>query len=318
MSQSKCLCSPPMAEKDQDAPRRIAELEDFLGSLADLRNLSAHTLRAYERECRRFLDFAFERGRGPQELRRNDLRAYLASLRQGGLQNSSVRRALSALRTFFKWLLERHPSAKDPSVGIRGPKTQRPLPKVLTEGEVELLLSLDYGDGFHGCRDRALIETLYSSGCRVSELIGIELEDLSLGEGEVRLLGKGRKQRLGLLGGPCLAAIEAWLPERRQRLRELGEETRALFIGERGPRLTSRRVRQIVEQLAIRAGLASIPSPHTLRHSFATHLLDRGADLRSVQELLGHERLVTTQVYTHLSLEKLRRVYESAHPLACG
>ena len=307
-----------MAGREQEPAREIRELEDFLGWLADLRNVSPHTYRAYERECRRFLDFAFERGRGPRALRRNDLRAYLAGLRHGGLQDSSVRRALSALRTFFKWLVERHPGACDPSAGIRGPKTRRPLPKVLTEGEVELLLSLDYGDDFHGTRDRALMETLYSSGCRVSELVRIDLEDLAPHEGEVQLLGKGRKQRLGLLGGPCLAAIEAWLPERRQRLRERSEETRALFIGERGTRLTTRRVRQIVERLAVRAGLASIPSPHTLRHSFATHLLDRGADLRSVQELLGHERLVTTQVYTHLSLEKLRRVYESAHPLAEG
>jgi tyrosine recombinase XerC len=301
---------------EQEAERQIAELDEFLGWLADLRNVSSHTLRAYERECRRFLDFAHTRGRGPRELQRQDLRAFLARLRKGGLQDSSVRRALSALKTFFAWLIERYPGAQDPSVGVRGPKTRRPLPKVLTIGEVQLLLSLDYDEGFHGTRDRALIETLYSSGCRVSELAGLDLEDLELDEGVVRLFGKGRKQRLGMLGGPCVDALHEWLPQRRMRLQRLDVETPALFLGERGTRITPRRVRQIVEALALRAGIATQPSPHTLRHSFATHLLDRGADLRSVQELLGHARLVTTQVYTHLSLEKLRRVYEAAHPLA--
>jgi len=280
---------------ERRAERRVEarEIAAFLTWLADVRGRSPHTLRAYRRE----------------------FRAYLAGLRVAGLSETSIRRALSSLRTFFTFLEERDPDRGNPISAMRGPKARRTLPFVLTEGEIERLLALEYESDFRGCRDRALLEILYSTGCRVSELVGLDLGDVQTGDGIVRLRGKGKKQRLGLLGRPALQALEPYLDRRRHLLRVTGVQTAAVFLGYRGTRITTRRVRQILRELSIRAGLARIPSPHTLRHSFATHLLDRGADLRTVQELLGHSKLVTTQIYTHLSLEKLRAVYRKAHPL---
>ncbi len=291
------------------------ELMDFLTHLADVRNVSEHTIRAYARECRQLIAALDAHGKSVADANRFDLRRYLAELRSGGLEEASIRRCLSALRTFFRFLEDRTPGRGNPTTGMRGPRGGRRLPFVLTEGEIERLLGLPYESDFRGTRDRALLELLYPSGCRVSELVGVELTDVELTRGVVRLLGKGRKQRLGLLGGPAARALTEYLPRRRQQLTRLGRTTRALFVGERGTRLSDRRIRQIIKAVALQAGLARIPSPHTLRHSFATHLLDRGADLRTVQELLGHARLVTTEIYTHLSLERLREVYESAHPL---
>lgn len=290
-------------------------IEAWLEQLLTQRGASAHTLRAYGRELRKLDDWLQGRGKSCTGANKRELRAYFAELRVAGLAASSIRRALAAVRAFCKHQCARDPSLVDPSATLRGPRAGRPLPSVLTCGEVELLLRLDFGDDLRGTRDRAILETLYSSGCRVSELCGLDLEDLELARGTIKLRGKGRKQRLGMLGEAATRALEAWLPERHALLRRRGAPTRALFLGERATRITDRRIRQIVRELAVRAGLAKIPSPHTLRHSFATHLLDAGLDLRSVQELLGHARLVTTQIYTHLSLERLRKVYESAHPL---
>lgn len=295
------------------AEAEVPEVEAFLDSLADVRRLSEHTLRAYRRECLALCAWLESRGRALADAKRTDLRGYVASLRGRGLAQSSIRRSLSALRTFFRFLEEREPERGNPAAALRGPRGGRALPYALTEGEIERLMSLQFDDGFHGLRDRAVLETLYSTGCRVSELCGLELGDVDLDGQVLRLLGKGRKQRLGLLGGPARDALIAYLPVRRKLVGRSG--VKALFVGERGTALTDRRVRQVIRDLAMRAGLARVPSPHTLRHSFATHLLDRGADLRTVQELLGHARVVTTQVYTHLSLERLRGVYEKAHPL---
>lgn len=284
-------------------------IASWLAALSSQKSASEHTLRAYGRELRRLEAFLAARGETPLAATNASLRAHLASLRAGGLETTSIRRALSAIRAYYRWVLGRDPGRHDPTTGLRGPRCGRPLPFVLTRGEVDLLLALEFGNDFHGVRDRAILETLYSSGCRVSELCRLDLEDVDLDASTLRLRGKGRKQRLGLLGEPAKNALIDWL-DRRPRV-----ALSAVFLGERNTRITDRRIRQILEALALRAGLARIPSPHTIRHSFATHLLDAGLDLRSVQELLGHSRLVTTQVYTHLSLERLREAYERAHPL---
>ncbi|MFQ5505908.1 MAG: tyrosine recombinase [Planctomycetota bacterium] len=291
------------------------ELRAFLEYQAELRKRSVHTLRAYGRECRDFCRWLAQRNKKPCAAGRHELRAWSASLRSRKLSDASIRRALSALRSFFRYLEEQNPDMANPTALLRGPRGGRRLPFALSEGEVERLLSLHYDEDFRGRRDRVLIETLYSTGCRVSELVGLDLMDLDLGLGVVRLLGKGRKQRLGLLGKLAAGAVHAYLPARKQLLESKRLSSKALLLGERGTRLSSRRVRQVLRDLALRAGLARIPSPHTLRHSFATHLLERGADLRTVQELLGHANLATTQIYTHLTLEKLRKVYQEAHPL---
>lgn len=300
-----------MDECSEDGAARGLGLAAWLEALDAQRDASEHTLRAYGRELRRLETHLKARGEDLGSATQKSLRRFLATLHADGLEPTSIRRALSAIRAYYRWVVARAPEMSDPCTGLRGPKTGRALPFVLTKGEVDVLLSQRFDDDFHGVRDRAILETLYSSGCRVSELCGLDLEDVDL-EGQcLRLRGKGRKQRLGLLGEPARDALIAWLERRPGKQ---GAQ-RALFLGERHTRITDRRIRQVLAALALRAGLARIPSPHTLRHSFATHLLDNGLDLRSVQELLGHARLVTTQVYTHLSLERLRAAYEKAHPL---
>lgn len=301
--------------KGHDGEFEDPDVEAFLARLADVEDASPHTLRAYGRECRALCRWLAERGKEPRETVRTDLRGYVASLRSRRLKESSIRRSLSALRAFFRFLEEQGRILADPTSALRGPRGGRALPFALTEGEIDRLLTLPAGHDFLPSRDRAIVETLYSTGCRVAELLALELGDLDLAGQVVRLRGKGRRQRLGLLGRPARRALRTYLPLRQRLLLERGTETEAVFLSQRGTRLSQRRVRQVLRELAERAGLARAPSPHTLRHSFATHMLDRGADLRTVQELLGHKRLVTTQIYTHLSLERLRRVYEKAHPL---
>ncbi|HHI80598.1 MAG TPA: tyrosine recombinase XerC [Planctomycetes bacterium] len=308
---------PPMAEEAREAERKTLEplVEGFGQWLDEVRGASPHTLRAYLREARRFCAWIPLRGKTPSSARPSDLRAYLAMRRRGGLSERSLQRCLSCVKAFYRFLEDHGHLEEDPSSSLRGPRTRRKLPFVLTQREVELLLSLDFGEDFRGLRDRALIESLYSTGCRISELLGLKAKDLDLQSGMVRVLGKGRKERICLLGPPAIQALRAYLPARDRLLRDGGGEQEALFLGERATALSDRRVRQILRDLGLRAGLSRPPTPHTLRHSFATHLVDRGADLRTVQELLGHSQLVTTQIYTHLSLERLREVYEKAHPL---
>ncbi len=291
------------------------ELDLFFQHLRGVRNRSENTLRAYQRELLLLHHWLEKRERRLDDANRFDLRGYAAQLRARNLGEASIRRALSAVRAYYRYLDEREPGRENPTAVLRGPRGGRRLPKVLSQQEVDLLLRHDYGDDFIGTRNRALIETLYSTGCRVSELVGIDATDVDLGGGVLPLFGKGSKQRLGLLGQPAVEALSAYRLQRRALLTHLAIKNPALFLGERGSRLSARRVAQILGQLALDVGLAQIPSPHTLRHSFATHMLDAGADLRTVQEMLGHARLVTTQIYTHLSLERLRKVYESAHPL---
>lgn len=306
-----------MAEEAREAERKTLEplVEGFGQWLDEVRGASPHTLRAYLREARRFCAWIPLRGKTPSSARPSDLRAYLAMRRRGGLSERSLQRCLSCVKAFYRFLEDHGHLEEDPSSSLRGPRTRRKLPFVLTQREVELLLSLDFGEDFRGLRDRALIESLYSTGCRISELLGLKAKDLDLQSGMVRVLGKGRKERICLLGPPAIQALRAYLPARDRLLRDGGGEQEALFLGERATALSDRRVRQILRDLGLRAGLSRPPTPHTLRHSFATHLVDRGADLRTVQELLGHSQLVTTQIYTHLSLERLREVYEKAHPL---
>ena len=315
----RAACNDAQVAKSKNSEQRERDntdhVEAWLSRLQQQRAASSHTLRAYGRELRGLATWLTERGESIRQPSRHSLRAYMAALRARGLETSSIRRALAAIRGFYRELEAREPQLGNPADALRSPRSKRPLPFVLTKGEVDLLLRIEFDENFRGRRDRSLLETLYSSGCRVSELCALDLGHLDLEAGLLRLRGKGNKQRLGLLGSAAREAFAAWLPERARRLRSRGLEQQALFLGEHGTRITDRRVRQIIKELALRAGLARIPSPHTLRHSFATHLLDAGMDLRSVQELLGHARLVTTQIYTHLSLERLRAVYESAHPL---
>lgn len=289
---------------------------DYLRQLANEGRKSAATLRAYGGDLRDFAAWLAANGRGVEQTGRFELRRYLVELEQQGLVASSVQRKLASLRGLFGWLQQQDRIGKDPAKLLKGPRAIKRVPRFLTTAEVDALLGQPFDDTAFSRRDQALLETLYSTGCRVSEVAGMALADLDLDEGIVRVLGKGRKQRIALLGKPACAAIAAWLPHRRELVRaSRRSDPGSVWVNRYGRPLSARWVFATVVARAQQAGLQTSLTPHGLRHSFATHLLDRGADLRTVQELLGHARLVTTEIYTHVSIGRLRDVYDKAHPL---
>jgi len=307
-------------------------LERFLGALA-ARDLSPHTQRSYRTTVTRYLDWLAERGTDWRSPSRTDLRAYLAAL-GGSVARSTVGQRLAAIRAFHRFAVREGLAPGDPWGAIATPRLPRRLPRVLEVQQVEALLAavdadLDAassaGDASRvemasalALRDRAIVETAYAAGLRISELASADLASLDLRRGEIRVLGKGRKERVGLLGRPAVAALHAWLDEGRQVLaaRNADAPPRELFLNHHGEPLGVRGLRFRLDRLRRAAGLPVGVSPHTLRHSFATHLLDGGADLRVVQELLGHESLATTQIYTHVSPTRLQSAYRDAHPRA--
>jgi integrase/recombinase XerC len=296
----------------------LEDLEAFLHHLEAVRNLSPHTLRAYAGDLTRLVGGLEEAGVTSAEA--TDLfalRRHLAHLKAGGLDARSIARHISALRAFFRWLTAEGRVASNPAAALRLPRRRRTLPRVLTQAEVERLLAAPSSDAWAAQRDRALLETLYSTGARVAEAAALDLADIDLVEGTALLRGKGRKERLAGLGRPAVAALTAYLeglPRARLDAQAPSKDRRAVFRNARGGRLTTRGMALVLEKHLARAGLASEVSPHTLRHSFATHLLEAGANLREVQELLGHASIASTQVYTHLTLDRLMRIYEQAHP----
>lgn len=293
-----------------------ALVDEYLHWLASERRKSAATLRAYGSDLRAFAGWLAANERALLQTTRLDLRRYLVELEQQGLVATSVQRKLASLRGLFGWLQRGGRVAKDPAKLLKGPKAQKRVPRFLTTSEVDQLLQQPFDESPQGQRDRAILEVLYSTGCRVSECAGMRLADLDLDEGMIRVLGKGQKERLALLGGPARTTIAAWLPLRRRLLQAARRtDPGTLWLNRYGRPLSARWVFQTVVDRARAAGLQTSLTPHGLRHSFATHLLDRGADLRTVQELLGHARLVTTEIYTHVSIGRLREVYDHAHPL---
>ncbi len=306
-----------MARKPAKERATLRPLVDaYLRELAAVRGASAHTLRAYEGDLTALLEFLETQGISePGLVSARVLRSSLAAQDERGLARSSIQRRLSAVRSFFKHLVKHGLASAHPAVGLRSARTQRPLPRALALDEVERLLAAPDAGTARGRRDRALLECMYSAGTRAAETVGLERGDLDLAHGVARVRGKGKKERLGALGSHAVRALQEYLldPERPRATTAAGG---AVFLNPRGGRLSTRALGRIVERACRTAGLTRPASPHTLRHSFATHLLDRGADLRSVQELLGHAHLVTTQIYTHVSIERLREVYEQAHPRA--
>ncbi|MBI5433831.1 MAG: tyrosine recombinase XerC [Planctomycetes bacterium] len=286
----------------------------YLETLAATRGASPHTLRAYRADLAEFDAFLAERGiDAASEIAPRALRAYLVELDERELARTSVQRKLSAVRSFLKWLVDQGRLASHPAAGLRQARGGRRLPGCLELAEIERLLDAPDVTTPRGRRNRALLEVMYSCGTRAAETVGLDREDLDLARGIARVRGKGRKERLAALGKPARAALQDYLTDPK-RAKPSVRAGGAVFLSERGTRLTTRSVQRIVEAELARAGIARRATPHTLRHSFATHLLDRGADLREVQDLLGHAHLVTTQIYTHVSIERLRDVYEKAHP----
>jgi integrase/recombinase XerC len=282
----------------------------FLRYLAVERGASEHTLKSYRADLADCAAFLARRGLGALvDADARVLRGYLADLHARQLAKSSVARRLATLRSFYRFLCRRHRARGNPAKELRTPRLGTRLPGHLPIDQSEALLRQDFGGDVAGRRDRAVLEALYATGVRVAELAGLDLQNVDLREGSVRVRGKGGKERIVPLGEKAVVALRAYLGPR-----EAGQG--AVFTNGRGGRLTVRSLHRIVRRRARAAGLAARVTPHTLRHSFATHLLDAGADLRLIQELLGHARLGTTQRYTHVSADRLMKVYDAAHPRA--
>ena len=297
------------------AARRFL-LEAFNDFLALEQGASPRTNEAYDRDLSRFATFALTRGAvAPTDVTARLLRDYVYHLKDLGLAPASIRRNISALRTYFKFLLGEGHVARDPSERLESPKRWRTLPEVLSIAEIDRLLAAPTLDDPLVFRDRALLELAYGAGLRVSEWISIGVRDVLFDEGLVRVFGKGSKERLVPIGRRAIGALASYVRELRPRL-EQGEGRGALFLNARGKPLTRMGAWTILQKYVTRAGIEKHVSPHTLRHSFATHLLEGGADLRAVQEMLGHADISTTQIYTHVDREYLRTVHRQFHPRA--
>lgn len=290
-------------------------LEDFLQHLEHARGVSRHTLSSYRSDLRRFAsELPPALSAAPERVGTPLLRGYVSKLLLAGYERTTVARHAAAIRSFYRYLVAEGFAASDPAASLRPPRRHTPLPAVLDDSQMDRLLRAPSRDTFVGNRDRALLETLYSAGLRVSELVGLDLGHLDLEEGLLRVAGKGSRERMALLGSHARSSVRDYLPGRLARLRDSAGDP--LFINRLGTRLSDRSVRRSLQRYIVKAGLPGGVTPHTLRHTFATHLLQRGAGLKEVQELLGHLHLSSTQVYTHVSPEHLRRVYEQAHPRA--
>jgi integrase/recombinase XerC len=293
-------------------------LADFLRHLALEKNASEYTVKSYREDLLQAVTY-FQERLGAQVAVENvttrAVRAYLAWLSEQGYAKTTVARRIAAVRSWFRFLCRHSRLTVNPAEGVRSPRRDRKLPHFLSAKDVERLLAAPAGDEPANRRDKAILETLYSAGLRVGELAGLNLDDLDLDSATIIVRGKGKRERLALLGKPALRALREWL-ELRGSLVPPARKQAALFLNQRGGRLTSRSVGRMLEKYLALVGLDPRTSPHTLRHSFATHMLDAGADIRGVQELLGHRHLTTTQIYTHVSTQRLQDSYQKAHPRA--
>jgi len=288
---------------------------DFVAYLELERGLSRNTLEAYRSDLLQFGAWLHEHSKDALRVQHTDLAAFVETLAAGGAASTTIQRKVACLRSFYRHLRREEILDRDPTAELKGPPRGKKLPKVLTRDEVALLLSQPRGGSPAALRDRALLELMYACGLRASEAVGIRLEELDLDEGVLRANGKGSKERLVPIGSKAVAALLAWLTIGRPQLVGIRDESH-VFVNQRGQGLTRQGLYKIVQRHAKSAGLADKMSPHTLRHTFATHLLAGGCDLRSLQEMLGHADIATTQIYTHLSADRLRDVYFAAHPRA--
>lgn len=286
-------------------------IEKFMRFLEIEKNASKHTVLNYSIDLKSLNDFLKD-----EPLEKIDniaLRRYLVHLKENNLSKTTVARKIAAIRSFFRFLCRDGYVKTNPASSLATPKRNKHLPKFLGEADVAKLIESPEGDRVSDFRDRAILETLYSTGIRVSELVGLDVERIDQIGGIIKVYGKGKKERMVPIGEKALRAIREYLNKRRH---EEAKATKALFLNKSGGRITDRSIRRLIEKHIRKTSIKEKISPHTLRHSFATHLLDRGADLRSVQELLGHANLSTTQIYTHVTTERLKSAYEKAHPRA--
>jgi len=295
-------------------------LAEFLRHLALEKHASALTVKSYREDLTQAIGFFREKYEGqdltPGRLTSRHLRAFTVWLHEQQYAKTTIARRIAAVRSWFRFLCRQGHLAANPAEGLRGPRQDKKLPHFLAREALSKLLEAPPPDDPLGVRDRAILETLYSAGLRVSELTGLDLADLDLDAGVATVRGKGKKERLAFFGKPALQALQEWLAARLLILAGKKNPVDAVFLNKNGSRLTSRSVGRLLEKYLAQAGLDPRASPHSLRHSFATHLLDEGADIRSVQELLGHRSLGTTQIYTHVTTQRLKDSYQKAHPRA--
>lgn len=292
-------------------------IERFIDYLAVERGLAQNTLESYQRDLASFTSYlrASTRGVGLLECKRADIVSYLYHLQTSGKANSTISRNLASLRSFYHFLLKESAMQLDPTLHVDTPKIEKRLPKVLSVNEVEKLLRGPDILTFAGSRDKAMLELLYATGIRVSELVSLKVSDVNLSTGFLRCMGKGSKERIIPIGSLAQQTLLQYLRTGRpQFVRD--HDTEALFLNHHGEPMSRQGFWKILKKYSRNAGIVSEITPHTLRHSFATHLLERGADLRAVQEMLGHADISTTQIYTHVTRNRLKDVYASAHPRA--
>jgi integrase/recombinase XerC len=297
-----------------------ALVEQYLQHIRVERQLSTHTVAAYQRDLAPLLQQAQKHALADiSELREFHIRQLVAQLHGKGLSGRSLQRALSAWRQFFAWLASQHKVSSNPVADVRAPKSPRKLPKTLDADQMGRFLSIE-SDSWISTRDLAMLELFYSSGLRLAELAGLELAALDLDEGLVRVTGKGRKMRIVPVGRMAISALRAWLPVRTNHAQlenmSLEKISRHVFIGPKGAGLSTRAIQLRLKHYSLKQGMDEPVHPHMLRHAFASHLLESSGDLRAVQELLGHANISTTQIYTHLDFQHLAKVYDAAHPRA--
>lgn len=292
------------------------DIQRFLDYCRSVKGLSELTVEAYARDTGRFFEYTRGLGIDPPDINEKTARGFMAELSKEGKSPATINRTLSSLKRYFSWKIRYDGSEINPFAGIKGLKNPRTLPDFFFENEIKNLLSLP-GDDFWGNRDRAILELLYSTGCRISELVGIEITDISFSDRSIRVKGKGDKERFVFLGIAAMNALREYLSKKNSYIdKDQVDAAAALFINYKGRRISQRGVFDIIRKYAGQLGLEKHISPHTFRHTFATHLINRGADIRMVQEMLGHSSLSTTQIYTHMGVARLKKIYSDAHPHA--
>jgi len=289
------------------------EAHDWLEHLRDVRRLSDATIRSYRRDLASWSAFLGEQGLTDSEAGQSEARLFMARMSSRHMASATVNRRLSALKGYYEWRRRRLPGTVNPFLGTRTVKKGRRLPGYLTHEEIEIFID-STGIDFAGLRDKVLFELLYSTGCRVGEICSMNVADVV--RRQVRVRGKGDKERMVYIGSRAAEALEDYIPMRLEHSSEDPDSRQALILDLRGERLTSRGVYYLIRRYAAITGMAKKVTPHTFRHSFATHVLDEGADIRTVQELLGHASLSTTQIYTHTGIERIKQVYRLSHPHA--
>lgn len=295
----------------------LKELQSFIHYLSVERGLAPNTLESYERDLTQYIGHLKEGGTvSLKDTAKSHIVSYIGKLRKAGKAPATVSRSIVSIRAFYQFLVRERVIDKDPSLHLESPKLEKRLPKVMSMHEVERLLEAPQTSTPNGMRDKAMLEVLYATGIRVSELISLSMDDIHLSLGYVRCLGKGSRERIIPLGRIAAQTLDQYIRTSRPKLLRPGRSEEALFVNHLGTRMTRQGFWKIIKKYAAQSGIRKEITPHTLRHSFATHLLENGADLRSVQEMLGHADISTTQIYTHVTNKRMKEVYNQTHPRA--